>query len=113
MTERTALETLARGLRIALDGIEALLATPPPAEWVDQYGSPFGARRHCRLVREGKLRGMKFEGHVYVRRSDIDALLERHVVTRKPTEEESDAAAAAAALRAMRETVVPTRRKKA
>lgn len=77
------LEALAQGLALALQSVKDLMSSRDPNEWVDQERSPLGRKRHCRLVREGKLRGAKVAGHIYVRRKDIDALMEKNIVRPK------------------------------
>jgi hypothetical protein len=53
-------------------------------DWIDQYHSPLGKRLHLDLVRAGKLKGYKPDRvHVYVKRSDLNAYLERHAARRK------------------------------
>lgn len=53
-------------------------------EWVDQYASPLGRRRHLSLVRLGKLAAVKDGRRVLVKRSDLDAYLgERRVDVRR------------------------------
>lgn len=48
-------------------------------DWIDQYHSPLGKRKHLDLVREGVLSGRKPDRvHVFVRRSAIDAYIEQH-----------------------------------
>src|SRR5262245_46482863 len=44
-------------------------------EWVDQATSPLGRRRHCALVRAGKLPACRDGRRVLVRRADIEAYL--------------------------------------
>lgn len=111
---RAAIQAVASGLASALAACQALLEVRDPAEWVDQHHSPLGRRRHCRLVREGKLPGSKVEGHVYVRRADLDAFLEKHaVVPRAPavTAEEREKAEVESVLRRALER--PRKRKRA
>ena len=53
-------------------------------DWIDQYHSPLGKRLHLDLVRAGKLKGYKTDRvHVYVKRSDLNAYLEKHPARRK------------------------------
>lgn len=82
-TPRAALRKLADGLATILQSVQALMEARDPADWVDQYVSPLGKRRHLRLVRAGALKGYKIEGHVFVRRVDIDGYIERHPVEPK------------------------------
>ncbi len=49
-------------------------------EWVDQRSSPFKPRRHCYLVRTGKLPGFVEGRRVWVRRADLDAYISQHKV---------------------------------
>lgn len=95
-TPRAAMRKLADGLQRMLDGVQAILDSRDPAEWVDQYISPLGKRRHLRLVRDGKLKGYKIEGHVYVRRVEINDYIEKHpVVPKVPVVSEAEKHAAA------------------
>ena len=113
-TPKAALKAFADGLETILASVTALLDGKDPNEWVDQARSPLGRRRHCRLVREGEIKGSKIAGRVFVRRADLDAYIESHVVTPKlPAKgtEESEQAAAEAALRRAQEA--PSRRRKA
>lgn len=101
-TPRAALRKLADGLTTVLVSVQALLESRDPAEWVDQYISPLGKRRHLRLVRDGKLKGYKVEGHVYVRRVEINDYIEKHPVEPKApvvSDAEKRAAAVEAVLR--------------
>lgn len=49
-------------------------------EWVNQKSSPLGRRKHCELVRKGKLPGYRHGRDVLVRRADMNAYLEREGV---------------------------------
>jgi hypothetical protein len=59
------------------------IGVPDPSDWIDQYASPLGKRRHLELVRAGLLKGRKDGKTVYVRRGEIDAYLEAHAVAPK------------------------------
>jgi hypothetical protein len=68
------------------------LGQPDPNEWVDQTRSPFGSRKHRRLVNTGVLPGRKAGKQVFVRRRDIDAYLANHstVVPQNEPEERDE-----------------------
>lgn len=79
MSRRAAIEQLAHGLELALNGVKRLLDEPDPDEWVDQNASPLGRRRHCELARRGELDGArKVKGHWLVPRRSVDAFIEAH-----------------------------------
>jgi len=70
---------LSDGLASVVEQLRALAASKPE-DWVDQVRSPLGSRMHCRLVREGELKGSKVARRVLVRRRDLDAFIESHGV---------------------------------
>lgn len=49
-------------------------------DWVDQKSSPLGRRAHLEAVRDGRLVGRKVGKRVLVRRSEVEAYIERHSV---------------------------------
>ena len=75
-----ALTELERGMTLILEGLKRLRTSE---DWVDQYNSPLGKRRHLALVRSGQLEGHKVERLVLVRRGDLDAFIKRHRVEPK------------------------------
>lgn len=52
------------------------------SEWVDQYSSPLGKRRHLEAVRHGKLTASREGRRVLVRRADIDAYFVANAIPR-------------------------------
>ncbi len=50
------------------------------ADWIDQYKSPLGKRKHLSLCREGVLPFRKDGKQRLVRRRDLDAHIQRHPV---------------------------------
>lgn len=86
----TAIAELERGMTLILEGLKHLRVAE---DWVDQYHSPLGKRRHLALVRSGELEGHKVDRLVLVRRADMDAFIKRHRVEPKEgTEDAEDAA---------------------
>jgi len=92
MNRRAALESMANGLSIALEGLRQIMNAPDPEDWVDQKSSPLGRRRHCELARAGVFpSARKVDGSWYARRKDIDAYIEGHappVATSAPVDAE-------------------------
>lgn len=93
LTPEARIDAAKRKLVEAIDElVEARLAKGATAsEWVDQYDSPLGKRRHLELVRAGTLRGVIDRHRRLVRRADIDRYLEEHPTQpRQSTEEDLD-----------------------
>jgi excisionase family DNA binding protein len=67
----------ARIREIARDAIRSELGERGD-DWVSQHRSPLGREMHCRLVRDGKLPGVRVHRRVLVRRRDLDAYIESH-----------------------------------
>lgn len=86
-----AISELERGMTLILEGLKHLRVAE---DWVDQYHSPLGKRRHLALVRSGELEGHKVDRLVLVRRADMDAFIKRHRVEPKEggAEDAEDAA---------------------
>ncbi len=81
---------LRKTLHAFVDAIADALEQSQPTEWVDAKSSPLGRERHCRLVRQGKLRGTKDGRRVLVRRADIEAYLEKNRVIRVDEKADED-----------------------
>jgi len=79
MTARDPLAPLAQAYAEVLTALRAMLSTRQD-DWIDQAKSPLGSRLHCRLVRQGRLKGSKVARRVLVRRKDLDAFIEAHAV---------------------------------
>lgn len=65
--------------------------------WIDQHGSPLGARIHCRAIRRGELAGHRLGRRWLARRGDVDAYLAARAAG-TPTPRRSRAAELEAAL---------------
>lgn len=74
--------------------VNAIESQTTASEWVDQKSSPLGRRRHCELVRSGKLPGKKDGGRVLVRRAHLEAYLEKKTVIRVDEKADEDREAA-------------------
>ncbi len=74
--------------------VDALEASTPASEWVDQKTSPLGRERHTALVRMGLLKGVKDGRKVLVRRADIDAYLAKRTVIKVDEKADEDREAA-------------------
>ncbi len=72
----------ARAVAIAIDA---------GADWIDQYSSPLGKRKHLRLCREGVLACRQDGKQRLVRRADLDAYLTRTTKPRAAANEDGDA----------------------
>jgi hypothetical protein len=109
MSASPALDELERGLWTMLEGLKRLREQD---DWVDQNTSPLKKRAFLEACRRGDLVGRKVGSQVLVRRSEVDAYIERHrmgvVPTLSEAEEEERAINAAMNFRAR----PPTRRKK-
>ncbi len=44
-------------------------------DYIDQHASPLGARRHCRLIRDGVIAGMQAGRRWLAKREDVDAYI--------------------------------------
>lgn len=83
-----AKRTIAEGVS---ELVEARLSLADASnDWVDQYKSPLGKRRHLDLVRTGKLQGRKLGRRVLVRRVDLNAHIEREGLARGRPADEQD-----------------------
>ena len=65
-----------------LDALLDVIQEQAPSPYYTQNDSPLGAKRHARLVRDGKLKGIKPDGSrlVYVKREDVHSWIERYPV---------------------------------
>jgi excisionase family DNA binding protein len=82
---------LRRKLHAFLDElVDAIEATAPKSEWVDQKESPLGRQRHTALVRQGVLKATRDGRRVLVRRADIDAYLEKNTVIKVDEKADED-----------------------
>lgn len=84
---------IARAKRVIAEAITDLVEAQVAkgvvaAEWLDQETSPLGHHRHLRLVRERVLKGVREGRKVLVRRTDIEAYLEKRGATPKVEDED-------------------------
>lgn len=82
---------LRRDLHALIDRIVDAIEGAAVTEYVDQKTSPLGRARHCRLVREGVLSGIKEGRRVMVKRADLDTYLAKRAVIK--VDPEADEAA--------------------
>ena len=81
---QSALTALARVIAPVLArAVVDELTAGDDADWIDQAASPLGARRHCRLIRDGAIAGMRAGRRWIARRADIDAYIERQSKRRR------------------------------
>lgn len=93
--ELTPQAELERGQRLVTEGIAMQVKAQmrlglATAEWVDQHTSPLGRRPHLELARTGKVESKKLHGRVLIRKSDLDAHIERNALTRGTKHDEDD-----------------------
>lgn len=82
---------LERAKRMITAGVaEAIDALKGSSDWIDQHHSPLGRRRHNALAREGKLASRKLGRLILIRRTDIDAYIEREGIARGRRVSEDD-----------------------
>ena len=84
------MSALRERLHAFADELADLLERGMSDEWVDQEQSPLGRRRHLALAKSGKLPASKVGRRVLIRRSAIDAYLERKRVLVKSVDNEED-----------------------
>jgi hypothetical protein len=70
----------AAAVRFAEEIVSAIEVHTGSTEWVDQYASPLGKRRHLEAVRRGDLNGSKDGRRVLVRRADVDEYIRRKAI---------------------------------
>lgn len=83
---------LRRELHAFLDKLVDAIESTQTSEWVDQRNSPLGRERHCRLVREGAIKGVKEGKRIMIRRADIETFLSRRAVIKVDEKEDEDRA---------------------
>ncbi len=94
----------AAAIRFADEIVSAIELHTGSSEWVDQNDSPLGKRRHMALVRSGELKGRKDGRKVLVKRSELDAYIERNAITTAGSTDEADGVLAEMGLRGVRKT---------
>jgi hypothetical protein len=83
-----AKRTIAEGVIELVEAKLELVGTE--SEWIDQSKSPLGRRRHRDLARLGKLPSKKLGKRILIRRSDINAFLDREALSRGDTIKDTD-----------------------
>lgn len=72
-----------------------LLRAGADSQHYDQHDSPLGNRRHCRLIREGKIPGAKVGRRYIARKCDVDAYIHGDEQPEPQPEDDVDDALAA------------------
>ena len=76
-----------RATRLIAEGVKKLVEATlargaAETEWVNQAHSPLGRRRHIVLARKGIIPSKKIGRDILVRRSDLDAYIQREGLSR-------------------------------
>lgn len=81
----------AAALRFADELVAAIEGHQTAGEWVDQYNSPLGKRRHLEAARRGELGDCSKDGRrVLATRGAIEAYMQARVIPRTPAQKDNE-----------------------